>query len=157
MTELLQDKRAHVPPLWALWALHGCAGHGTNPSSHPGAKQPWTNINCEIWPGYRGRTLLESSNEWQTQPWLPGKHRFLRRCPRWLLESLLFCGLCEQATGQIQIRSGVVVDEERLHGWPPSVTLCVGGLKFNRKKKYKDTFYNIESLLNQTGQNHYKI
>lgn len=88
------------------------------------------------------------------QPPLPGKLRFLRSCPR-LLESLPFCGLCEQAAGQTQTRLGVV-DEERLHGWPPSETLCAGGLWFNRKKKYKDKF-NIEYLLNQPGQNHNKI
>lgn len=104
-------------------------------------------------PGYKDRTLLESSGERQGSPALLGN---IVSCHGAHADCSNPSHLVASASRRL-VRFKYVWVWLYLHSCPPSVTLCAAGLKFNRKKKYKDMFYNIEYLLNQAGQNHNKI
>lgn len=51
----------------------------------------------------------------------------------------------------ISIHLGLGLDAERVHSWPPSVSLYVNGLEIN-KKQQKETLCNIERCFNQINQ-----
>lgn len=132
--------------------------HSSNPSSHPAARQSWTNteFSCEIQSEYKqvmfqmnntlsipARTCNNNSHVFLSLHWELLFVWFLRAADNtaplivWVTHynvySLPFVArvsrLCLNS-----IRLGIGLDAERRHSWPPSVTLYADGLRMNKNK-----------------------